>query len=253
MALYDDIGKGYRNNRRPDARIAAILWRELAGMHTILNVGAGTGAYEPAGCDVVAVEPSWTMIEQRDRTVAPCVRARAEALPFAAATFDCATAVLTIHHWADVTSGIREMRRVARRRVVLLTWIGFTERFWLLDYLPQIKAIDEPLFPALTQLASWLGPIRTAPVPIAHDCSDGFLCAYWRRPEAYLDENIRRSISTFARLPPGYEAGLSRLRDDLAAGRWHEQYAALSQREEMDFGYRVVVAEIDAGAAQVER
>jgi SAM-dependent methyltransferase len=243
MALYDHIGKGYQNHRRPDPRIAAVLSREIADARTILNVGAGTGGYEPTDRDVVAVEPSWTMIGQRHRPFS--VQAQAEALPFDAETFDCVMAVLTIHHWMDVERGIAEMRRVARRKIVLLTWLGFTAPFWLVDYLPQIKSLDEAIFPSLAQLTSWLGALRVIPVPIAHDCSDGFLCAYWRRPEAYLDETIRRSISTFARLS-GYAGGLARLRSDLASGRWHERYAALLSRTEMDFGYRVVVADIDA-------
>jgi SAM-dependent methyltransferase len=250
MALYDDIGKGYRDHRRPDPRIAAVLSREIADARAILNVGAGTGAYEPTDRDVVAVEPSWSMLAQRRRRFS--VQARAEALPFAAHTFDCALAVLTIHHWTDVGRGMAEMRRVARRKIVLLTWLGFTAPFWLVDYLPQIKTVDEAIFPSLMQLTSWLGPLRVMPVPIAHDCTDGFLCAYWRRPEAYLDENVRRSISTFARLGDCAE-GLVRLRNDLAGGRWHERYSSLLARNEIDFGYRVVVADIDANPLDAER
>jgi SAM-dependent methyltransferase len=250
MALYDDIGKRYRNHRHPDPRIAAALLREIADARTILNVGAGTGAYEPTNRHVVAVDPSRTMIVQRRRALS--VQARAEALPFAAKTFDCAMAVLTVHHWTDVGRGMAEMLRVARRRIVLLTRIGFGAPFWLVDYLPQIKVVDETVFPSMAQLTSWLGPIRTIPVPIAHDCTDGFLCAYWRRPEAYLDEGVRRGISTFARLTC-VDEGLARLRHDLASGRWHERYAGLLSRDEMDFGYRVAVAGIDARSAQCEQ
>lgn len=247
MALYDDIGKRYRDHRRPDPRIAAALLSEIADARTILNVGAGTGAYEPMNRDVVAIEPSRAMIVQRGRPLS--VRARAEALPFAAKTFDCVMAVLTIHHWDDVERGMAEMRRVARRRIVLLTWTALGAPFWLVDYLPQIKLVDETVFPSVAQLRSWLGPIRVIPVPIAHDCADGFLRAYWRRPEAYLDEGVRRGISTFARLT-GVDEGLARLRDDLASGRWRRRYARLLELDEMDFGYRVVVADIDTSSAQ---
>lgn len=241
-ALYDSIGTGYQVCRRPDVRIAAVVARELAEVRTLVNVGAGVGSYEPMNRQVVAVEPSQVMIAQRPRGAAPVVRARAEALPFAARAFDCAMGILTLHHWTDVRQGLREMRRVARRRVVLLTWIGFLEHFWLLDYLPQIKAIDEPMFPSLAQLAASIGPVRAIPVPIPHDCTDGFLCAYWRRPEAYLDADVRRAISTFARMPD-VAPGLARLQHDLASGDWHERYGALLSVDAKDFGYRVVVAE----------
>ena len=240
--LYDDIGKQYRNYRQPDPRIAAAIAGTLTGARMIVNVGAGVGSYEPRDRTVVAVEPSGVMIAQRSRQGTPIVQARAEALPFKDDAFDCALAILTIHHWSDMEKGLEESLRVAKQRVVLLTWVGFSTYFWLLDYLPQIKRIDEPLFLSLEQLSSWLGPLRAIPVPIPHDCTDGFLCAYWRRPEAYLDEGVRSAISTFARVPDIKE-GLARLKADLTSGLWHERYGDLFQREEVDFGYRVVVSE----------
>ncbi len=245
-ALYDGIGKHYRNYRMPDTRIGAVLSREIGDARTVVNIGAGLGSYEPRDRTVVAVEPSRVMIDQRGRSGTAVVQARAEALPFRHDTFDCALAVLTIHHWSDIERGLREALRVARRKVVLLTWIGFTSPFWLLDYLPRIKAIDEPMFPSLDQLSAWLGPIRSVVVPIPHDCTDGFLCAYWRRPAAYLDEGIRSAISTFARIKDT-EEGLDRLKADLSTGLWYERYGDLLGKEEIDFGYRLVV--FDAGPA----
>lgn len=182
------------------------------------------------------------MIDQRSKSKTAVVQARAEALPFRQDTFDCALAVLTIHHWSDIEQGLREAQRVAKHNVVLLTWIGFTSPFWLLDYLPQIKAIDEPLFPSIEELSAWLGPVRSVVVPIPHDCTDGFLCAYWRRPAAYLDAGVRSAISTFSRVTD-VEEGLERLKADLATGLWYERYGGLLTREEIDFGYRVVVSE----------
>ena len=240
--LYDSIGGHYRDYRRPDQRIAAVLSRGLAGARAIVNIGAGVGSYEPRDRNVVAVEPSWVMISQRVGCTHPLVQARAEALPFRDDTFDCATALLTIHHWSDIEKGLQEALRVARQRLVLFTWIGFTNHFWLLDYLPQIKLIDEPMFPSIEQLSSWLGPVRAISVPIPHDCTDGFLCAYWRRPEAYLDEGVRGAISTFSRVRD-VEGGLDKLKADLASGLWHQRYGNLLQREEIDFGYRMVVSE----------
>ncbi|MBN1614635.1 MAG: class I SAM-dependent methyltransferase [Deltaproteobacteria bacterium] len=240
-ALYDSIGKRYRSHRLPDRRIAAILFRELANASTIVNIGAGGGAYEPDDKEVIAVEPSRVMIDHRRGRKAAVVQARAEALPFRQNAFDCAMAVLTIHHWSDIERGLQEALRVAKRKVVLLTWVGFPSHFWLLDYLPQIRSIDEPMFPTMEQLASWMGSLRSIVVPIPHDCTDGFLCAYWRRPGAYLDQGVRSAISTFSRVRD-IEEGLERLKADVAAGLWLERYGDLLEKKEIDLGYRVVVS-----------
>jgi SAM-dependent methyltransferase len=239
--LYDSIGQQYRNYRLPDDRITAALSRELADARAIVNIGAGVGSYEPHDREVVAVEPSWVMIDQRRRHKAAIVQARAEALPFRQDTFDCAMAILTIHHWSDIERGLSEALRVSKGKIVLLTWIGFASHFWLLDYLPQIKSIDESMFPSIEQLSSWIGPVRSVVVPIPHDCTDGFLCAYWRRPEAYLDEGVRSAISTFSRIYD-VEEGLERLKNDISTGLWHERYGDLLEKNEADFGYRVVVS-----------
>lgn len=240
-ALYDRIGQGYSNHRRADPRIAAIVHDALGSARTVVNVGAGVGSYEPRDRAVTAVEPSRVMIRQRSRGGAPVVQAAAEALPFAADRFDCAMAMLTIHHWPDQEHGIAELARVARGRVVLLTWVGFADRFWLMDYCPEVERFDIDLFPTVDQLRAWLGPLRVLPVPIPHDCSDGFLCAYWRRPEMYLDPGVRGAISTFARVSHT-APGLARLRADLSDGTWAERYGDLLAHDAMDFGYRVIVA-----------
>ena len=126
----------------------------------------------------------------------------------------------------------------------MLTWIGFVEEFWLLDYLPTIKEIDEPLFPSIDRLNKILGSTRVHPVLIPHDCTDGFLCAYWRRPHAYLDEGIRTAISTFSRIT-GYEEGLLGLQKDLESGLWRRRYQHILDKDCMDFGYRIVVCDKD--------
>jgi SAM-dependent methyltransferase len=212
---------------------------------TVVNLGAGVGSYEPADRKLTAVEPSGLMISQRAGNGPPVVQARAERLPFKNDSFDAAMAILSLHHWSDIETGLLEARRVAKHRVVLLTWIGFIEHFWLLDYLPQIREIDEPLFPSIENLAQILGPLRVVRVPIPHDCTDGFLCAYWRRPHAYLDEGVRSAISTFSRVPD-FEDGLLHLERDLQSGKWHERYSHLFQSESMDHGYRLVVTKSEA-------
>ena len=149
------------------------------------------------------------------------------------------------NHWSDIERGLLEARRVAKHEVVLLTWVGFGQDFWLLDYLPQIREIDEKLFPSIEDLAQILGPLQVIPVPIPHDCTDGFLCAYWRRPHAYLDEGVRSAISTFSRIRD-FEEGLRSLEKDLQSGEWKQRYYHLFHSDSMDYGYRVVVTKSEA-------
>ena len=239
--LYDKIGTRYSQYRKPDKRIAAAIFKEVGSLQRILNLGAGIGAYEPEDRDVVALEPSQVMISQRTANGPAAVQGQAESLPFKDNTFDIAMAILTIHHWVDIKKGLHEALRVARNRLVLLTWVGFVEDFWLTDYLPQIKDIDEPLFPSIEQLEKILGAVRVLSLPIPYDCTDGFLCAYWRRPHLYLNKAARSAISTFSRIKDIRE-GLQNLEKDLKSGLWHKRYQCLLNKESMDFGYRIVVS-----------
>jgi SAM-dependent methyltransferase len=240
--LYDTIGVGYRALRRPDPRIAAAIVDALGPAASVVNVGAGAGSYEPAGRRVVAVEPSREMIRQRPAGAAPVVQASATALPFGAGAFDAALAVLTVHHWPDRAQGLAELRRVARDRVVILTWEPDATRFWLLeDYFPEFVAIDRAIFSTREEIERDLGPVEWRPVPIPHDCVDGFLGAYWRRPHAYLDPAVRGAISTFSKIGD-VEPGLARLRNDLENGTWTRRHGPLLTRSEVDLGYRLVVS-----------
>lgn len=253
MALYDSIGCSYARSRRPDPRIASAIDAALGDAASVVNIGAGTGSYEPSGRMVIAVEPSAVMIRQRPKEAAPCLQGSAEALPLESASVDAAMAVLTIHHWTDPGCGLGEMARVARKRAVLLTWVPDAAPFWLMDdYFPEIAAHDRAIFPTSAALAARLeriiGPVHMAPVPIPHDCTDGFLCAYWRRPESYLDAEIRSGMSSFARFDA--RPGLERLRADLSSGRWAERHRHLLAMDAMDLGYRIVRCEIATGAAE---
>ena len=246
MALYDDIGRIYAGFRRPDPRIAAAIEAALGDAKSVVNIGAGTGSYEPQGCTVLGVEPSDVMIGQRRPDAAPCLKGCAEALPLESASVDAAMAVLSIHHWTDLERGLREMARVARRRAVLLTWIPDGPPFWLTeDYFPEIAAHDREIMPGSAALIAVLeraiGPAHMTPLPIPHDCSDGFLCAYWRRPEAYLSAEVRGAMSSFARIDA--EAGLARLRADLSSGRWSERNRHLLTLDALDVGYRIIRCE----------
>ena len=241
--LYDTIGATYTVTRRTEPRIAARIWAALGDAQTVLNVGAGTGSYEPSDRDVTAVEPSALMRAQRPVGAAPCVAAAAESLPFEDQSFDAAMAVSTVHHWQDPIAGLREMRRVARRVVVFTydaTETGWRRRFWLTrDYLPEVTILAGR--PSLTEQAHAIGA-RIEPVLIPWDCADGFFEAYWRRPEAYLDDRVRRGISVWARVGPEAEQRAVRsLRDDLASGRWAERNRELIALDAAELGLRLLV------------
>ena len=238
MATYDQIGTTYSTSRVPDARIQTLIDRALGAAATVVNVGAGAGSYEPAGREVVAVEPSAVMIAQRPPGSAPCLQASAEHLPLADGTFDAAMAVPTVHHWSDLERGVAELRRV-----VILTWdAAYGSSFWLTrDSLQPSIDPDQARFPAIEHLAELLGPdavVETVPVP--HDCTDGFCAAYWRRPEAYLDPVVRAGISNLALLENEIREGVEQLRADLTSGGWQKRYAALAGLDEIDLGYRIV-------------
>jgi SAM-dependent methyltransferase len=244
-ALYDTIGDGYPAYRRPDPRIAAAVERALGAAASVVNVGAGAGSYEPADRRVVAIEPALTMVRQRGADAAPAVRAVAGALPFRDASFDASLAVLTIHHWPELERGLGEMVRVARQRAVVLTHDGERTGFWLEDYFPGMFREIRRTLPPLDRVCRALGSNATVAVEVPRDCVDGFLCAYWCRPEAYLDAGNRSAISSFAMLPPGaLDAGLVRLADDLHSGAWERRNGDLRARTSADFGYRLVIREV---------
>jgi ubiquinone/menaquinone biosynthesis C-methylase UbiE len=245
VQLYDIIGATYTVTRRTEPRIAAAMWAALGDARTVLNVGAGTGSYEPSGRDVTAVEPSALMRAQRPAEAAPCLAAAADSLPFEDQSFDAAMAVSTIHHWQDPIAGLREMRRVARRVVVFThdaSDTAWRRRFWLTrDYLPEVAGLVAGR-PSVTELARVI-EARMEPVLIPWDCADGFFEAYWRRPEAYLDENVRRGISVWARVGPEAEQRAVRsLRDDLASGRWAERNRDLAGLDAAELGLRLLIA-----------
>jgi len=242
--VYDAIGVGYRRFRRPDARIERMLHEPLAHAVHVVNVGAGTGSYEPRGRRVVAVEPSLEMIRQRPAGSAPTIRAVASALPFPDATFDAAMALLTVHHWQDPAAGLRELRRITHGPIVVFTFDHDVHGAqWLVsEYLPSMLELDRDV-PSPENIAEALGGGRVDVVPVAADCVDGFCHAWWRRPHAYLDPAVRAGISGVARLPPDVvDDAMARLRRDLASGAWNRRHRELLDETEIDAGYRLVIA-----------
>ena len=245
-ATYETIGVGYGSHRVADARLERRVHAALGDARAVVNVGAGAGSYEPRDRTVVALEPSSVMIAQRPAGSGPVVRGTAEALPFADAAFDVALAVLTVHHWTDPFAGLAELRRVARRQVVFHFDLDVARQTWLSAYFPEVFTLDDGRSPTIASVVGELGGpdrVRVEVLPVPHDCMDGFLAAYWRRPDAYLDAGVRAGISSLAQLGEAVTApGLARLRADLESGAWRERHAALLELDELDAGYRLVVA-----------
>ncbi|WP_343709655.1 class I SAM-dependent methyltransferase [Mycobacterium sp.] len=247
MVAYDRIGSSYRATRRPDPRIAAQIRAALATMSTVLNVGAGTGSYEPPQT-VAAVEPSMVMINQRPPGSAPGIQASAEALPLRDNCVDAAMAILTVHHWSDLAAGIDELHRVTRCRIVVLTWDQTVTRgFWLLrEYLPEATRISDELYVPIERLVELLGGAEVQTVPVPHDCADGFGAAFWRRPAAYLNPTVRAGMSMLAYAgEPVLAEGLARLAADLHSGHWHDRHADLVHKDQLDAGYRLLISHND--------
>lgn len=239
--LYDEIGKHYALGRREDPTIAANLHQFLEDAESILNIGAGTGSYEPLHKNLVAVEPSCEMIAQRPPDKAPVIRAFAERLPFEDDRFSHSMTVLSMHHWGDRQKAFAEIRRVSRDCFVALTWDPGAQPYWLTaDYFPEVHAIDAAIFPSLKEIAGCFESVKFYPVPIPKHCIDGFTAAFWAKPNAYLDPRIRSNMSTFTKIRH-LQDGLNRLGSDLESGRWQEKYGELSNLEALDVGYVIAV------------
>ena len=242
--LYDTIGTTYSAQRIPDARIARAIRGAFADSVSVANIGAGTGSYEPQDRFVVAVEPSMSMIHQRPLGAPPAIQATAERLPLRDGCVSAAMAILTLHHWADLIRGLQELGRIATDRIALLTWDPDAPAFWLTnEYFPAMATRDRLRFPSTGQIARTLGRVSNQVIPIPHDCSDGFLGAYWRKPYAYLDSSICSGMSGFVGIS-GMDDGLKRLRDDLNSGEWERRFGYLLRQDSLDIGYRLVVAEL---------
>lgn len=245
MPRYDTIGIDYTRLRQPDPRIAALIHSRLGDAHSVLNVGAGAGSYEPVDRQVTALEPSSEMIRQRVQPAHAVVQGVAEDLPFPDQSFDAVMAVLTVHHWQDKERGLRELRRVSRGPVVILTFDAAHGLFWLADYIPELVTLDEAIMPPMHLYRRALGDVAIESMPIPHDCRDGFLAAYWRRPEAYLDPRVRQSISSFHAIGDVTEP-LARLEADLISGAWAQRHGVLLSLDALDCGYRLLTADASA-------
>jgi SAM-dependent methyltransferase len=242
---YDTHGRCYARHRQADPRIAARIHDALGNARTVLNVGAGTGSYEPQDRWVLAVEPSATMRAQRQPGAAPVINARAEALPLDDDAVDAAMACVTIHHWEPPAAGLAELRRVARDTVVVFTFELEALPAWQLEFLAALLVAEGPRFPDAEQVAAMLGGrTRVERIPTPADCIDGFFEAFWNRPEALLDPEVRSSQSGWIHLAPGVEDQVvRRLRAALESGEWDAKHGHLRARESHDGALRLVISE----------
>jgi SAM-dependent methyltransferase len=242
--VYDTIGQGYIAHRRVEPSWETVIHEQLGDGRVVVNVGAGTGNYEPLDRAVVAVEPSSVMVGQRGAGAAPAVRASGSALPLPSGCADVAMAILTVHHWDDWAAGLAELCRVASRRIVLTMDFEMHSRFWFLeDYVPEVGEYTRRLGPGDDEVADALGGGSSIPLLVPRDMEDGVLGAYWCRPEAYLDPAVRANCSGLALADPAVVArGVAALEADLSSGEWQRRHADLAELPALDLGYRLVVA-----------
>jgi SAM-dependent methyltransferase len=242
---YERHGRTYARHRRADPRIAARIHAALGDARTVLNVGAGTGSYEPQDRWVLAVEPSATMRAQRPPGAAPAIAARAEALPLDDGAVEAAMACVTVHHWDPLEAGLAELRRVASGPVVVFTFELDALPAWQQEFLAEGLAVERPRFPPIEDVAAALGAsTRVERIPTPGDCIDGFFEAFWRRPEALLDPAIRSAQSMWALLEPGVEQRIvERLATALRSGAWDAEHGRLRDQESYDGALRLVISD----------
>jgi ubiquinone/menaquinone biosynthesis C-methylase UbiE len=244
---YDELGVNYPDFRRADPRIEARIWAALGDARSVVNIGAGTGSYEPRDREVIAVEPSPLMIAKRPAGAASAIEGVAEALPLDNRSFDAAMATLTVHHWSNLGKGLTEMRRVARKRIVLLTIDAEknAEIWTLAEYFPEAMALEEEAMPSIASLEANLPGAVIETVPMPSRCRDEFTSALWDRPEMFLEPATLRASSLWHRLDPAIiKRGQERLRADLDSGRWDGRHGHLRTLPELDIGLRLIRAEL---------
>ncbi|HYE61423.1 MAG TPA: methyltransferase domain-containing protein [Phycisphaerales bacterium] len=243
---YDQFGRGYSQLRRTEPRIAAMVHAALGNARTVVNVGAGAGSYEPRDRYVVAIEPSAAMRAQRPREIAPAIDGVAERLPLDDGSVDAAMSTLSVHQWQDWRRGLRELRRVSRGPVVVMTFDGDEiNRFWLAEYCPEVIAAEHGRFPPIAEIAAVLGGrTRVQKVPIPIDCVDGFTEAYYARPAAFLDARVRGSQSAWGFVSAEVQERFVReLTAEIENGEWERKHGHLRSEPVFWGALRLIVSE----------
>lgn len=244
---YAALGQHYSHIRRTDPCIAAWVHRALGDARTVLNVGAGSGSYEPHDRYVLAVEPSQAMRAQRPKDSAPAINAVAEELPLDDQSVDAAMAIITVHQWRDLDKGLQELKRVSRGPVIILTFDGEAlDRYWLAHYAPELISVERPRYPEIQKIADMLGKetqVHTVPIPI--DCQDGFTEAYYARPEAFLDVSVRRSQSAWSFVTQEDQSRfVSELQRDLESGVWDGRFGEWRKKPYFEGSLRLLIGNV---------
>lgn len=241
-AIYDKIGIDYAQKRQSDPRIASQILEKLKGAKRIVNIGAGTGSYEPKHMDLIAIEPSQEMIKQRPENAHKVIQGSAESLPLPDQSFSHALTILSMHHWKNRELAFKEINRVATDKFVAVSWNPESKPFWLTrDYFPEMIEVDRQIFPSVRELETNFDNVEVCPLLIPEDCIDGFLAAYWKRPSAYLNKAVRQSISSFSKLD-NINTGLEKLEFDLETGSWHKTNRSILNKTTLDTGYIIISA-----------
>ena len=245
---YDTHGQKYSGQRKTDPRIAAFIHKALADSETVINIGAGSGSYEPEDKYLIAVEPSIIMRTQRIANgKIPAINAKADSLPFDDRSFDAAMAMVTVHHWPDIEKGISEIRRVTKKRFVIMTFDpDALDDFWNVNYFPQLIEIERARYPSITRLQKALSAkTEVIKIPIPLDCVDGFQETYYGRPEAFLEKEVRMAQSAWGFLPADLEKKyLQNLSNDLQSGAWDKKFGHFRTQPNFTGALRLIVANL---------
>ena len=242
---YDKFGQQYAGYRQTDPRIAAYVHKELESANTIINVGAGTGSYEPVDKYVIAIEPSFAMRQQRDNSKLPAINAKADNLPFDDGAFDASMAMITIHHWPDIDKGLKELRRITKGQVVVMSFDpNHLNDFWNASYFPEVVEVEKARYPTIESIRYSLGgQCKVVPIPVPLDCKDGFQEAFYGRPEAFLEKQIRLSQSAWGFISAAkQEEIVERLKNDLENGNWDKKYGYYRTQKFFTGALRLIVS-----------
>jgi ubiquinone/menaquinone biosynthesis C-methylase UbiE len=236
MTIYNQIGKGYNSTRQADPYIAQCLYELLVLKREgkYLDIGCGTGNYFKAlrekGVELIGVDPSEIMLEtaRRQNPSDTFIEASADALPFDAASYDGAMAVLTLHHWPSIPEGLKEIRRVLKRDTALCIFSYTPEQmrgYWLYHYFPKMVETCMKIVPDLSSMQEMLteagfSEIHTKPYFVKPDLQDHFIYSYKFQPEKYLLEEVRNNTSGFRVFadPLEVEEGIKQLAKDIKSG-----------------------------------
>ncbi len=247
-ADYGVIGHGYAGHRRADPRFERSIHAALGNARVVLNVGAGSGSYEPLNRHVIAIEPAEAMRSQRGAHLSPAIRGRAESIPLDGASVDASMAIVTVHQWENLSAGLSELRRVTKGPIVIMTFDGDAiERFWLAEYTPELVEVERRRYPGIDRLCNELSldgrTVRVHPLAIPIDCTDGFTEAFYARPERFLDPAVTRAQSAWSFVDESVRARfVAELGADLESGRWDAKLGSWRTMPEFDGSLRLIVS-----------